>query len=427
MYTGPLSPQDKQEFLDRSAQVWNANKVATWRAAGIDLVIGEREGYFLYDISGRRLIDLHLNGGTYNLGHRNPELVESLVTGLETFDMGNHHFPSLARTALAEALLATCEPNMRSVVFTTGGSEAVDVAIMSVRRATGRRRIVSLERGYHGHTGLSICAGDVKTAEAFLVDRPDEFTRVPFNDVAAMEAALRPGDVAGVILETIPATYGFPIPDEGYLPAVKALCERYGARYIADEVQTGLLRSGEMWAIRRFGVTPDVLVSAKGLGGGLYPLGATVLDDECGAWLDEDGWGHVSTGGGAELGCMVGLKVLEITRRPGVAALVAANSARIAQGLADLRERFPEILTGVRQEGLILGLEFAGRKGAQRATAALYEHGVWAIFSTFDPRVLQFKPGLLMTPELVAEALERVGAALGTMASSAAARDASRG
>lgn len=426
MYAGPLSPEDKQGFLDLSARVWNANKVATWRAAGVDLVIGEREGYVLYDISGRRLIDLHLNGGTYNLGHRNPELVGALVTALETFDMGNHHFPSLARTALAEALLATCKPNMRSVVFSTGGSEAVDVAIKSVRRATGRRRIVSLERGYHGHTGLSICAGDVRTAEAFLVDRPDEFTRVPFNDVEAMEEALRPGDVAGVILETIPATYGFPIPGEGYLPAVKALCEQYGARYIADEVQTGLLRSGEMWAIHRFGVTPDVLVSAKGLGGGLYPLGATVLDAECGAWLDEDGWGHVSTGGGAELGCMVGLKVLEITARPEVAALVAATSARIGAGLADLRERFPEVLTGVRQEGLILGLEFAGRKGAQRAMGALYEHGIWAIFSTFDPSVLQFKPGLLMTPELVTEVLERVGAAVEAMAAAATARDAGR-
>jgi putrescine aminotransferase len=415
MYAGPLSPEDKQAFLDRSARVWNADKVATWRAAGVDLVIGERHDYVLHDIEGRRLIDLHLNGGTFNLGHRNPELVGALVTALETFDMGNHHFPSLARTALAEALLETCARTMRSVVFSTGGSEAVDVAIKSVRRATGRRRIVSLERGYHGHTGLSICAGDVRTAEAFLVDRPDEFTRVPFNDVAAMEAALQPGDVAGVILETIPATYGFPLPDEGYLPAVKALCEQTGAKYIADEVQTGLLRSGEMWAIHRFGVTPDVLVSAKGLGGGLYPLGATVLDDECGAWLDVDGWGHVSTGGGAELGCMVGLKVLEITRRPGVAALAAANSARFAQGLAELQERFPQVLTGVRQVGLILGLEFAGRKGAQRAMRAFYDQGVWAIFSTFDPSVLQFKPGLLMTPDLVTEVLERVGAALEVM------------
>lgn len=426
MYAGPLAPEDKQAFLDLSARVWNADKVATWRAAGVDLVIGERDGYVLHDIEGRRLIDLHLNGGTFNLGHRNPELVGALVDALGTFDMGNHHFPSLARTALAEALLETCAPTMRSVVFSTGGSEAVDVAIKSVRRATGRRRIVSLERGYHGHTGLSICAGDVRTAEAFLVDRPDEFTRVPFNDVAAMETALQPGDVAGVILETIPATYGFPVPDEGYLPAVKALCEQTGAKYIADEVQTGLLRSGEMWAIHRFGVTPDVLVSAKGLGGGLYPLGATVLDEECGAWLDVDGWGHVSTGGGAELGCMVGLKVLEITRRPEVAELAAANAARFTDGLADLRERFPQVLTGVRQVGLILGLEFEGRKGAQRAMRAFYDHGLWAIFATFDPSVLQFKPGLLMTPDLVTETLERVGAAVEAMASAAAARDASR-
>lgn len=112
---------------------------------------------------------------------------------------------------------------------------------------------------------------------------------MPFNDVAAMEEALKGGDVAAAILETIPATYGFLMPEEGYLPAVKALCEKYGTLYIADEVQTGLMRSGEMWAITKYGVTPDIIVTSKGFSGGIYPISAAILNEKASYWMTQDG------------------------------------------------------------------------------------------------------------------------------------------
>ncbi|MBT3428857.1 MAG: aminotransferase class III-fold pyridoxal phosphate-dependent enzyme, partial [Proteobacteria bacterium] len=114
----------KLDFLDRSRAFWNPGKTQDWQDMGIDLVIDRREGYYLYDMDGHRLIDLHLNGGTYNLGHRNPELVQALKTGSERFDMGNHHFPALARTALAEALAACApSPDMRYTAYGSGGGE----------------------------------------------------------------------------------------------------------------------------------------------------------------------------------------------------------------------------------------------------------------------------------------------------------------
>ena len=137
-----------------------------------------------------------------------------------------------------------------------------------------------------------------------------------------MEEALRGGDVAGVVIETIPATYGFPLPEPGYLRAVKALCERHGALYIADEVQTGLMRTGEMWCIPKSGIEPDIMIVGKGITGGMYPIACCVVSEECSAWLKEDGFGHISTGGGAELGCIVALKVLEICGRPEVRSMV---------------------------------------------------------------------------------------------------------
>ncbi len=402
---------DKQELFDKSIRFWNPDKTKFWQGVGVDLVIDRREGYCLYDMSGRRLIDLHLNGGTYNFGHRHPELVDTLKGALDYFDMGNHWFPSVARAALSEELIGTA-PGMKYAIFGAGGAEAVEIALKSARYATQRRKIVSIIKGYHGHSGLSVATGDERFTKLFLADRPDEFVQVPFNDIDAMERALAGGDVAALIMETIPATYGFPMPQEGYLNACKALCEKYGTMYIADEVQTGLMRTGEMWGWQTYGVEPDIFVTAKGLGGGIYPISAAVVNEKCGGWLEVDGAAHISTSGGAELGCIVAHKALEMLRRPELVANVHAVTRFFADGMADMMQRHGDIFVGVRQKGVVLGLEFDHPEGAVSVSRALYEHGVWAIFSSLDKRVLQFKPGVLLSADMCQEILDRFDAAM---------------
>jgi acetylornithine/succinyldiaminopimelate/putrescine aminotransferase len=408
----------KAEILAKAEAFWNPDKTRFWSDSGIPLVIGEREGYVLRDVTGKRLVDVHLNGGTYNLGHRNPEIIAAVTEAMEFFDIGNHHFPSVARTALAQALIDSAPPGMTKVMFGSGGGEAIDIALKSARHATGRRVIVSIEKAYHGHTGLAVATGDDRFAALFLSDRPGEFVHVPFNDLAAMEAALQNADVAAVIMETIPATYGFPLPAPGYLRAVKELCERYGTLYIADEVQTGLMRTGELWGITKHGVRPDLLVTGKGLSGGMYPISAVLATDGAAAWLTEDGFAHMSTFGGAEVGCVAALRGLEITRRPEVRTMSHYIAAFFTEGLAEIRDKYPDWFTGVRQDGLVMGLEFGHPEGAKYVMRRLYERGVWAIFSTLDPRVLQYKPGLLLDPATCEEILDATEAAIG------AARDA---
>ena len=406
--------QSKLEFLEASKSFWNPDKTQFWQDAGVDLVIDRREGYYLYDLDGARLIDVHLNGGTYNLGHRNAELIEVLNAGARRFDMGNHHFPALARTALAEALAACTPDGLQYTIYGAGGAEAVELAIKSARNATGKRRIVSIIKAYHGHSGLSVKTGDERFSKTFLSeDTLGEFIQVPFNDLDAMEDALQGRDVAAVIMETIPATYGFPMPHEGYLPGVKQLCDRYDALYIADEVQTGLMRTGEMWAITKYGVTPDIMVIGKGITGGMYPISCCVVSERAGKWLKQDGFAHMSTAGGAELGCVVALKVLEITQRPEVRSMVRHISDFIRSGLDEIRTLYPDFFTGIRQNGVVMGLEFDHPEGAKPVMRRLYENGVWAIFSALDPRVLQFKPGILMSQSLSEDLLRRVETAIG--------------
>ncbi|BCI50945.1 aminotransferase [Mycolicibacterium litorale] len=410
---GTFSFESKTQVLDRAKAFWNPDKTQFWTDAGVDLVIDRREDYFLWDMSGRRLIDMHLNGGTYNLGHRNPEVMQAVSQGMEIFDVGNHHFPSVARTALAQRLVETAPESISKVAFGSGGGEAIDIALKSARHATGRRKIVSIIKAYHGHTGLAVATGDERFAKLFLSDRPDEFIQVPFGDVPAMEKALSGNDVAAVIMETIPATYGFPLPPPGYLESVYALTQRYGALYIADEVQTGLMRTGELWGITKHGIDPDILVTGKGLSGGVYPITAALLGERAAQWLDQDGFAHISTFGGAELGCVAAIKTLEITTRPEVRSMVHYIADIFDAGLRRIQADHPDWFIGIRQNGVVIGLEFDHPEGAKFVMRELYENGVWAIFSTLDPRVLQFKPGLLLGRDLCEDVLDRLEVAVG--------------
>ncbi len=400
-------PPSKKEILDQTRDYLYPGRVERLLDGGIDFVPDRREGYRYWDVDGRELLDLHLNGGTFSLGHRNPELSAILSDGLRDWDVGNHHFGSAPKAALAEALVKAAPGDMQYVVLTCGGSEAVEVAIKSARRATGRKRIVALEAGFHGMTGLSGAAGNDETARYFLSDRPAEFTRVPFNDLRAMRDALRGGDVAAVLMETIPATCGFPVPDDDYLPGVKKLCEEYDVLYIADEVQTGLGRTGQLWGVDNWDVEPDILITGKGLSGGLYPVSAAVLSERAGAWLTDKGWGHVSTFGGSDLGCLVALRALEICADPATLANVREQSAYLLAGLQALAERFP-FLEEVRHKGLVMALRFSDANTGRGMMRALYENGIWAIVAGFDESIVQFKPGLLIDRAYCDEVLQRV-------------------
>ena len=206
-------------------------------------------------MAGRRLIDLHLNGGTYNLGHRNRELIATLEQAMEQL---RHRQPPLpgarAHRARRGARRRPCPPNMRRVIYGSGGGEAIDIAIKTARHTRQRRKIVSIRKGYHGHTGLAVAAGDERFSDALPL-RPARRVRAgavqrPGRDGgrAARRRRRRRADRDDPRDLRLPAA-------RARLPARRssALCERYGALYIADEVQTGLMRTGEMWCIQKAG------------------------------------------------------------------------------------------------------------------------------------------------------------------------------
>lgn len=404
--------QDKQEIIADAIRYVCPDRVETFKKMGAVPVMGRREGCYFWDVDGQKLFDVHINGGVYNLGHRNREVIETLKEAVDFFDIGNHHMVSSARTHLAKTLIQLVPGDMQFCVFTTSGSEAVEVAIRSARKATGRRKIVSFKGAYHGHGGLTLQAGYADQAAYFLSDPyGSEFVQVPFNDLNAVEQVLKADDVAAMLCEIIPATLGFPMPSAEFYVEVKKLCRRYGTFLIADEVQTGLGRTGRLWACEGYGVKPDMLITGKGLTGGVYPIAAAVMSKHTGTWLTEDGWGYSSTCGGSELGCIVALKVLEIIERPGILENVRVKAEFLSQALDDIKNRHP-FLVDVRQNGLVIGLKFDDPNGGMMMAGHAYAKGLWAFPAGFDRSVLQFKLNILVNKKECEEALELLESAL---------------
>lgn len=385
---------DRAELVAAYRDHVNAGKVAFFESLGLDAVMGGREGARFRDPwdEDRWWWDCHTNGGTFSLGHRNPGVVEAVVAALDHLDIGNHHLLSPLRGTLARRLAATTDDRLPGVVFGVSGGEAVDLALKVARAATGRRGVVSVVGGYHGHTGLAVAAGEPRYRDPFLADQPG-FVRVPFDDLPAMERAVD-DTVAAVLVEPVPATLGMPIPGPGYLPGVAELCRARGAKLIVDEVQTGLGRTARMWAHQHWDVQPDVLVTGKGLSGGVYPITATLMTRELHAVFDDHPFAHVSTFGGAEPGCAAALAVLEVVEAPGFLERVEALGRRF-------EERFAGAPFALRRLGMMMGLKLPTEGAGLMAAKALYDHGVFAAFANHDLSVVQFLPPLTLSDDEV--------------------------
>ncbi|UCF27153.1 MAG: aspartate aminotransferase family protein, partial [Chloroflexota bacterium] len=268
---------------------------------------------------------------------------------------------------------------------------------------TGRAQVISALGGYHGHTGLALAAGDESFRKPFEPLSPG-FIQVPFGDLDSLASEMGE-DTAAVIFETIPATYGISIPPEDYFAGVRKLCDQHGVVMISDEVQTGLGRCGAIWGIDTYGVVPDILVTGKGLSGGIYPITATIYREHLNPFLHENPFIHVSTFGGGEVGCYAALEVLNMLEEPGFLEHVREMAKLFEAGFADLIGKHPEVLLEARQRGLMMGLKLANENLGPLMTRIGFDAGLLSIYANNDPAVIQILPPLIIQEEEVAQVL----------------------
>jgi putrescine aminotransferase len=404
----------QQQLIEDFANHVSPQKMKAYQMWGVDFIPGRREGVRVWDLDGNRSwIDCRTAGGVFNLGHRPPRIVAALKDAMDHIDISDHMLASGWRAMLAKRLAELTPGDLQHTTFASSGGEAIDFAIKLARGHTGKPGVISAVKGYHGHTGLALAATD-EFGDKWGPLAPG-FKRVPFGDFEALEAAVD-GDTAAIIMETLPATAGFIIPPDDWYPQVRRLCDERGVILIIDEVQTGLARTGRMWAYEEWGIFPDIQVCGKGMSAAMYPLSSATYRTPLQSFFDKDAFAHMSSTGGSELGCVAALAMLDQITEPGFLDHVKAMSERFADGFAALQEKHPGILKGLNRRGLMIGVVMTKDECGLRMMRALAKRGVIAVLAHYNPYILQLLPPLIIQPDEVDEVLDAFDGAFGEVA-----------
>ncbi|WP_119257766.1 aspartate aminotransferase family protein [Shinella zoogloeoides] len=362
------------------------------------------EGVWLVTEDGERYLDFAAGVAVNSLGHAHPHLVAALKDQADkVWHLSNlYEIPgqeSLGRR-LTEATFAD------KVFFTNSGAEALECAIKTARRYhfakghPGKYHILTFEGAFHGRTIATIAAGgQEKYIEGFGPKAPG-FLKLPFGDIAAVRDAITE-ETAGILIEPVQGEGGLrPVPKE-FMQELRRLCDEYGLLLILDEVQTGVGRTGRLFAHESAGVTPDIMAIAKGIGGG-FPLGACLATNEAAAGMVAGT--HGSTYGGNPLAMAVGNAVLDVVLEDGFLQHVRDVALVFRQGLAALKDRFPEVIEDIRGEGLMLGIK--AKVPVADLLKAVRAENLLAVPA--GDNVLRLLPPLVVTAEEAREGLVRI-------------------
>ena len=327
----------------------------------MDKLFTRGEGMYLYDSGGKRYLDFIAAYGALPFGYNPPEIWQALDE-VRAESQPSFIQPSALAAAgdLARRLVELAPGDLRHVTFTNSGAESVEAAIKMARSATGKMGILSTINSFHGKTLAALSATGRAYYQTPFGAPVEGFKSIPYGnlDILQEELETNGGDYAAFILEPIQGEGGIVTPPPGYLPQALEMCHQHGLLFILDEIQTGLGRTGQLFACEDENFCPDLLLLAKALGGGLYPIGALLSTSQ--TFTKDFGDRHSSTFAGNTLGCRVGLKVLDILTRDNQYLIrqVRDNGQRMLQSLAKLQKRFPRVLKEVRGRGYMLGLEF---------------------------------------------------------------------
>ncbi|MCS7241503.1 aspartate aminotransferase family protein [Candidatus Caldatribacterium sp.] len=397
-----LSFEEKKRIVDETIEKYmkylNPGLARLYKFANLATVEWRGEGAKVFDIFGEAYIDCIGGFGVFNVGRNHPRVVAKVIEQLQLLPLSSRTLFNKHQADLAEMLAQITPGDLQYSFFCNSGAEAVEGALKLARMYTKRKKFVSAIGGFHGKTfgALSVSGREVykKPFEPLLPGTE----QVPFGDLEAMEKAVDE-DTAAVILEPIQGEGGVILPPSGYLQGVREICTERGALLILDEVQTGLGRTGKMFACEHYGVVPDIMTLAKGLGGGVLPLGAFVSTAEIWQVFEENPLIHSSTFGGNPLSCVAGIETLKILKEENIPAQVAEKGKYLLERLKVLQGEFPEIVREVRGLGLLIGMELFAEDAASLLAMEMAQRKVLVVYTLNNPKVIRLEPPLTITYE----------------------------
>ncbi len=373
------------------------------------VVIVRGDGTKVWDVDGKEYLDFTSGWAVNNAGHANEEIANAIAEQARTLLQTSNQFYTIPQLQLAEALVENSA--LDKVFFCNSGAEANEGAMKLARRYGAKHRngafeIITALDSFHGRTMANVSATGQPHYQELFEPIPPGYSHVPFGDLEELKGAVTDQTVA-VMLEPVQAEGGVNVPPEGYLQNVREFCDEEGLLLIFDEVQTGMGRLGTLFGYESFGVEPDIMSLAKGLGGGV-PIGAFMAKDEACAFEPGD---HGSTFGGNALTCAAAYASTKYIIENDLAGNAAAMGEHMASGLADLQSKYSQIAE-VRGMGLLWAVLFDSDIGPD-VVANCNAQGL--LTNPLRPNAVRLMPPLTVSAEEIAQAMERLDAAIGAV------------
>lgn len=371
------------------------------------------KGSYFEDIAGRRFIDCLGGYGIYSAGINHPKIVRAVKSQLDRMPLSSQELLDPLRGALAELLGELAPGDLQCCFFINNGTDAIEGAMKLARLYTGKPGFISCVRGFHGKSyGALSLMGKGEYRLAFEPLLQDVYF-VPFGDADAVEAELGKAEavgmaIAGVVVEPVQGEAGAIVPPDDYWPRLREICTRHGVLLIADEVQTGMGRTGKMFAVEHWDVAPDILCLGKALGGGVMPLSAFISTPEIWRVLEANPFIHSSTFGGNPLACAAGIAAVNVTLEEDLPGQAAATGEYMLGELRKLQKRFHNHLRHVHGLGLLIGLEFLDTELGYAVASGLFRRGVLVAGTLLNAKTLRIEPALNIPRALVDEVLEKL-------------------
>jgi putrescine aminotransferase len=371
------------------------------------------KGALLHDLLGREYIDCLGGYGIFSAGVNHPKIVKAVTDQLQRMALNSQELLEPWRAALAKVLAEVTPGDLQNSFFINNGTDAIEGAIKLARLYTRRHTFISTIGGFHGKTlGSLSLMGKASFREPFQSGLQD-VRFVPYGDAEALEDELRRCDavgtrVAGVVLEPVQGEAGGVVPPDDYLPRAREACTRYGALLIADEIQTGMGRTGKLWGVDHWDVVPDIMCLGKSLGGGVMPLSAFVASARVWEVMIPNPIIHSTTFGGNPLACAAGLAAIQVTLEEDLPGQAAAKGEFLLRELAGLQQRYPQVLAGAHGKGLLIGMEFPVQEIGWQVAAGLFKRGVLVAGTYSRAQVIRIEPALGIPQQLLAEMLSRL-------------------
>ena len=416
-----LSTEEKQAFIAETVESYEkyynrgfiGYRKSVTEAGQFAALEWSGKGSTLYDLLGREYIDCLGGFGIFSAGVNHPKIVKAVTDQMQRMALNSQELLEPWRAALSRVLAEVTPGDLQNSFFINNGTDAIEGAIKLTRLYTRRNTFISTIGGFHGKSmGSLSLMGKASFREPFQGGLQD-VRFVPYGDADALEEEFRRGEavgvrIAGVVLEPIQGEAGGIVPPPDYFPRARELCSQYGALLIADEIQTGMGRTGKMWGVDHWKVVPDILCVGKSIGGGVMPLSAFISTAAIWEVMIPNPIIHSTTFGGNPLACAAGLAAIQVTLEEDLPGQAAAKGEFLLRELGCLQQKYPQVLKEAHGKGLLIGMEFPVQEIGWQVASGLFKRGVLVAGTYSKAQVIRIEPALGIPMELLQEMLNRL-------------------